>query len=304
MHEGPLTSTLDNMFHAISVSRPAWDLIHGGGFSGRVAGVYQQACNLESRQGDVLSLVLPSVGNGPFSIVLRGQAGLFTGLTSGTTVSTSQGQLALGEDLVVAFDRARIWEPRPGWESLRPRWQVIRRQLPAVLGLAKRLSPGESLLQQLFEPAQERTQADALAGALHARIRVAADLLRAGWETDGELLCRGAAHLAGVGPGLTPAGDDFLAGAMLGAWLAHPDPQAFCHLVLEAAAPRTTALSIAYLRAAASGHCSEPWHDLLHCVACKSGSRLEAAVRGVVAHGATSGSDTLAGLGWVSALVG
>ncbi len=304
MHKGLPTSTLDTVFHAISISRPACDLIRGEGFSGHVAGVYQHACNLESRQGDVLSLVLPGVGNGPFNIVLREQAGLFAGLTTGTKISTSQGRLTLGGDSIVAFDGARVWEPRPGWESLRPRWQVIRRQLSEVLGLAKRLSPEESLLQLAIEPAEGRTQADSLAGALHTRILVAAGLLRAGWETDRRLVCQGAALLAGAGPGLTPAGDDFLAGIMLGAWLARPDPQAFCHLVLEAAAPRTTVLSAAYLQAAARGHCSEPWHDLLQCLACEPASRLEAAVRGIVAHGATSGSDTLAGLVWVSTLAG
>jgi hypothetical protein len=97
---------------------------------------------------------------------------------------------------------------------------------------------------------------------------------------------------------LTPAGDDFLAGAMLWGWLAHPTPDFLCRLVIEAAVPRITTLSAAFLRAAARGECSAAWHALLAALSRGSDEEVARAARDVLALGATSGADTLAGFLW------
>jgi hypothetical protein len=127
----------------------------------------------------------------------------------------------------------------------------------------------------------------------------AAQALREGWEGDLQRLQEGAAGLAGLGGGLTPAGDDFLAGAMVWAWLAHPAPAPLCRALVEVAIPRTTTLSAALLRAAARGECSAPWHALLAALSAEPSeegeAEIRAAVHGILAHGATSGADGLAG---------
>ncbi len=69
-------------------------------------------------------------------------------------------------------------------------------------------------------------------------------------------------RLAGRGAGLTPAGDDLLAGYAAGLrlfWNRARDAQE----VAEAAAVRTTSLSATLLRHAARGELPEPAHDLL-----------------------------------------
>ena len=124
--------------------------------------------------------------------------------------------------------------------------------------------------------------------------------LRSGWEGDVTALRDAAAHLAGLGIGLTPAGDDFLAGIMLWAWLAYPAPGPLCRALVEAAAPRTTTLSAAFLRAAARGECDANWHQLLAALSTGSAAQLAPAVQQVVAHGATSGADMLAGFLWLT----
>ncbi len=68
--------------------------------------------------------------------------------------------------------------------------------------------------------------------------------------------------LAGRGPGLTPAGDDLLAGYAAGLVLfAGRVDQA--RLIAERAAPRTTLLSATLLRHAARGELPEPAHAFL-----------------------------------------
>jgi len=82
---------------------------------------------------------------------------------------------------------------------------------------------------------------------------------------------------------------------MLWAWLAHPAPEPFCHTLAEVAIPRTTTLSAALLRAAARGECEATWHRLLTALSADSAGQLAPAVQQVMAHGATSGADMLAG---------
>lgn len=298
----PSSRDCQSLIRALSLSRPAWGLVRRGKICGQVTGVHRQACNIESDHGDVLSLVLPHVGNGPLSIVVLGQPSQFARLRSGMPVSLKGRRLALGNAAVVGFDGAKIWEPCPDWEDLRSRVDVIRDHLPAALELAKPIATRESLLQLVAGPPHRHTPPDTLTAALHVRALVATGLLREGWNTARGLLREGTVHLAGAGPGLTPAGDDFLTGVMLGAWLAHREPRAFCDILLEAAAPRTSLLSAAYLRAAAKGQCSEDWHHLLQSLSGESAPDLESAVRGVISHGATSGGDALGGFVWACTL--
>lgn len=67
---------------------------------------------------------------------------------------------------------------------------------------------------------------------------------------------------AGWGPGLTPAGDDLIAGYVAGLVLLH-DLRGQATRIAEEAALKTTALSATLLRHAASGEVPEPVHTLL-----------------------------------------
>jgi hypothetical protein len=69
-------------------------------------------------------------------------------------------------------------------------------------------------------------------------------------------------ELAGLGPGLTPAGDDLLAGYIAGLVLLHGQRKKAIRLADDAAA-RTGSLSATLLRHAALGEVPEPVHALL-----------------------------------------
>jgi len=114
--------------------------------------------------------------------------------------------------------------------------------------------------------------------------------------------------LLGAGPGLTPSGDDMLAGLL--ATLVHLSDVAGSHgtvaplrtHVLGAAPERTTLLSASLLRHAADGAVAEPFGRLLHAIVEVGGAgrdadgiALRSAVDEVGAIGATSGLDLLAG---------
>ncbi|NEB79610.1 DUF2877 domain-containing protein, partial [Streptomyces sp. SID14478] len=111
---------------------------------------------------------------------------------------------------------------------------------------------------------------------------------------------RGVLALLGLGPGLTPAGDDFLAGLALVAALPGSAPTGFVPVlraVLADFPARTTDLSLATLAEATEGRARGELIDVLRQLAHSRPSwELHAPVRKALAVGHTSGSDTLSGI--------
>jgi hypothetical protein len=256
--------------------------------------------------GDLGILVLAEIGDGPLNIVVNGKPGAFSEVEVGSPARLVARRLVIGS-LEVTLDGSAVWEPRPDWKRLRTCCEAVQACVSLLRTLALRHAPEGSLLGTFFEPDIRHSSPGTSVEASSAAALEAAEDLRKGWLGNLIPLQRGACRLAGLGGGLTPAGDDFLCGVMLWAWLAHPGPLSFCRLLLEVASGRTTALSAAFLRAAARGECSAAWHRLLAALAgwqrgqpeAAALERLELAVRHVLSFGNTSGGDTLAGFLWM-----
>ncbi len=287
---------------ARSISRPVWEQLEAGSFTAQVLAVFEHACNLITPDDDVIALVLPQVGDGPLNIVVAAKPSDLAALEPGIPAWLQERRLTVGA-FEVALETAAVWEPCPDWDRLRTRQGACADRLSPGRALSLQHAPEGSLLSLVSGlPGADSDPEPAKLGlareAVFAAAREAAETLLAGWREDAALLQAGAGQLAGLGGGLTPAGDDFLSGVMLWAWLAHADPDEFCRLVVETAVTRTTTLSTAFLRAAARGECSAAWHSLLAVLADGTDEELATAVQGVLAHGATSGADALAGFLW------
>jgi hypothetical protein len=103
-----------------------------------------------------------------------------------------------------------------------------------------------------------------------------------------------ALRLLGRGPGLTPAGDDVVAGALAAlVLLGAPDPAAV-GAVIDAAAGATTLLSAALLRCAARGQVLPQAAELLRALC--GGGPVGTALDAVLAVGATSGAALAVGI--------
>ena len=102
-----------------------------------------------------------------------------------------------------------------------------------------------------------------------------------------------AAGVGGRGPGLTPAGDDVLAGAVLVARAAGADEE---WLTALTASVRTTEVSGAFLAWAARGQSVAPAHDWLHAVAAGDRPGARNALTRLHRLGADSGRHLGAGL--------
>jgi hypothetical protein len=104
-----------------------------------------------------------------------------------------------------------------------------------------------------------------------------------------------AGALGGLGPGLTPAGDDMLSGILF-AVRAMNGPPVEPALLAVARSVRTSDLAAALLESAAAGYHIEPVHDLVTAAAGGDTNAAARAASGLDRFGSSSGADIAHGL--------
>jgi hypothetical protein len=278
---------------------------------GRVLALFQRSFYLDLEPADpgkrLICIAAAELHDGPLTLrVALGERGLAwcdLGLAIGQPLALGRAGIRLGEDAWIRLDDLSLWQPaRPAgppadWPAARAQLErparegaglarlvldrerapanaterlaaapltALRRALAAVLSAP----PARSAARTTDAAAPERAAAERATGDRAAGDRVAAD--RA---------AEAALDLLGLGPGLTPSGDDLLAGMLLALdGLERQDLVAPIGARLLAAAPeRTTRISRAHLAAAALGQGAAPLHDLLTALA-SDPQRLDAAL--------------------------
>jgi hypothetical protein len=159
-------------------------------------------------------------------------------------------------------------------------------------------APEQGFVPLLAAAASTRT---AIERACSARLSHTLPLLaRATERRDVMGVAGAAARLVGLGPGLTPSGDDFIAGYLAALWSRagfESGIDAMLHSLGDALAPlflRTNAISRQMLSDAAQGRFAERLVDVTRAVA-GEGDVVCAAAQ-ALASGHSSGADTLCGL--------
>ncbi len=160
-------------------------------------------------------------------------------------------------------------------------WRGALPDPPALAGAAAHGLAGEVLAAAPPPALSEARYGDRLAVALHRLEHD--DLAGAAWA------------VGGLGPGLTPSGDDTLAGILL-VRRALEGPAAEPRLVDVALGVRTTSVAREMLRWAARGQAVEPVHDLLAALAARDRRRADASLAALLRLGHTSGADLAYGL--------
>jgi hypothetical protein len=255
--------------------------------------IFDDVCNLIDVDDDVLSLVTAEIGDGPFSVVLP-QVQLPTLISPSSPVTYSEDLLAVG-DLCVEVSNARVWNPLPDWDRLRSGGVRLAAGQPELITSIKKAAPPESLAALIVHlPASKSAVA---ANVLRQAREPAGKLIDGLRKGDVERICSGVAELAGLGEGLTPAGDDWIMGCLLGARIILDENEMLnvASAVEEVIAARTTPLSAASIRAAARGECGAVWHDLLEAMQGADILGIRSSAERIMSCGHTSGADALAG---------
>lgn len=191
--------------------------------------LFERSCNLLNQNGELVSFVLPSIGLGPFSLIIPEVVMARLRQEPEILVQENGRFLTIGAERIEIVETA-VWHPVPEWRKLRKRPFSIDPTLP----------PLPVLIEQRFQM-----------------------LLMAVAENNKTEIVRTTKALAGLGEGLTPLGDDLLMGMLFGLWVKGADVR-MIRLVGETAVSRTTTLSAAFLNAAMDGSATIHWHDLVN----------------------------------------
>lgn len=276
---------------AISISSSlAWAL-HTSHLPLRVLGVHDRACNLLTADDRLIALVHPSLGHGPFHILVdlpRPFTDLFARTSKGYI---SSGTLSVGR-VRVTFHRAMQWQPRIS----RPLLDPAPGRMP--ISRARVVNLVDEVLAATERPESHVEEAvRAIARTALGRI------VRAIERQDRRGVQEALARLIGLGPGLTPAGDDVVLGMLAGLWTWGSDglpANQVGQLAVTIARRQTNRLSLEWLRWAAAGAFAEPWHHLTEGLRREDEARVRQALQRILNTGASSGEYALYGLRAVS----
>ncbi|MGE0849855.1 MAG: DUF2877 domain-containing protein [Hyphomicrobiaceae bacterium] len=242
--------------------------------------------------GDFVCIGDASIGKGPLNAIVDGGVGWPWAARhlppAGTEVRIGEGGIEC-DCTVFATAGTSIWLPPP-WPRSGER-TVLMHALDDLEHLACEEAPVDGIARIVLGlaslPASALTR---VAGPRVARLRewVSARLTRPAHEP-------APVDLLGLGPGLTPSGDDLLCGALVALHaIGEVDAARDLRAAIAPAAPlATTPLSAAFLRAAAEGHSSEALHRAI--IALLEHQSVARYVKVVAGIGHTSGWDALAG---------
>ncbi|WP_199548168.1 DUF2877 domain-containing protein [Streptomyces sp. N35] len=267
-----------------------------GSGRGRVHSVFTRVVNVVTPQDTLIALAARDAGHAPRTLTTDVADWSGWGIEEGQPVTFTPGVLTLEVPygpLRLTLKGARAWHP-----ELPSLAQLDRDELAAAATHLAQLNQEHGPLGGMLGPTSDAGPMDlAITRALaEGRTR----LIAAVRDRDPDATRAAILALLGLGPGLTPAGDDFLTGVALLAALPGSAQAAFVPVleeVLAAHPGRTTDVSLATLREAADGRARDELLDVLRLVADRAQpQQLAAPVRKVLAIGHTSGSDTLSGL--------
>jgi len=259
----------------------------------RVLHSFQAALNLINEHHLVLSLVTATIGNGPFSIVVTDVD--FSRFTNAqTTIEISEQTLWIG-NVQCSTHQTPLWTPQPDWGKLRAAIKTICTKIALIEAMLAAHVTRDGLGIRATHFIQK---SDLLINNIAEIAREAILTLTIGLKTQNLSLIQDAANqLAGLGMGLTPAGDDYLMGVIYGLWLAFPRDFAdlSAKLIYQIAQNKTNSLSAAWLQAAVDGETGELWHIFFHALAGKENAPLQNAFNNILATGHSSGADAMGG---------
>lgn len=249
-----------------AASNAVLDQLAGPARPARIVGLYPTALYLDDDRATIAVVTRDAVRL-PNALVLTASSGArpFAGVDPGASASVGAGVVTVG---ALRFAPARTWEARPALPAVTPR------------ALAHR--------------AQELAR---LLAAHPAGITIHPRLAAACARRDARMAAEAATTLVGLGPGLTPSGDDVLAGTLAALRLLGGDERftdALAAAAVTDARTRTTTLAAALLTCAAVGQVSPQVADVLRGL---TGEQpLAPAVARLLGVGHTSGSDLAHGL--------
>ena len=260
------------------------------GRRGRVAAVFERSLYVVL-DDCWICIGAKDLGSGPLHLLCMGLQPQY--FSVGQEVIIADGAILIGDVPFAGLDTASVWAPPPV-----PDWtlQSLRMGLVAVDEVWRLLPVEQGLAASAGArpPGRPSRLLTAAAPGLAALKR----LIEAGLR--GQRCAardhQGIVELIGLGPGLTPSGDDLIGGALVAlASLSRLATRDALWRACRAHLDRSNAISAAHLRSAALGYAAAPLHEAVHAVIAGQVDRIRPALTALSKVGHSSGLDALAG---------
>ena len=248
------------------------------------------------RPGALLTVAIDDVGGIPGGILVRGTTDLRGfGVEPGMAVLTSADGLTIaGAGLRIDASAARPWNAALPSAARLASGPTVIDELEVAVEIARTLAAGRAPSAGFGPLLVTGGSGDPWLDAARLRIERQTEALRA---DELEAAVEPTIGLIGLGTGLTPSGDDYLAGLLAGLdATGHGSRAAIASAIADAVPGRTTGIGAALLIHAARGEYAERLHDVLAAIALGRSHGLAVAIGRAMAYGATSGADSLVGV--------
>ena len=266
---------------------------------GRVLAVFERGFYLQAETEHLIFIGRDGLPPGPLTVLVSG----------GTEAAGWPRERSLarrgevfwrfeGSSLALQTEKAALWQPEP---LPPPEPARLRAALSALSLAAPLLSPQEGLAPlipvwlgrtEAIDPSFTARPGRFLLLEANRALAALRDWLDGGPAALGDLAAQG---LIGLGPGLTPAGDDALGGALMALRLLRENERlAGLDEAIQRQGRFTHLISRAHLRAARRGLTAEPFHEVLRLLG-RGSTSLTAGLRALAEMGHSSGWDALTG---------
>ncbi|MFS0554702.1 DUF2877 domain-containing protein [Brevibacillus sp. 179-C9.3 HS] len=264
-------------------------------FSGTVHSIFERTINLTcSENGELYTIGNRQLDNAPNTLIIDVQGFSELGLSVHAPVITEENTLVIGADLRIWIQQATKWEGElPSYPCDIEGVEVLRRNLAFTKNYVDvhGKTGGMKMSSQPASPFEKE-----MSRMLIERAGMLSDELA---NNRIESATQHAISLIGLGPGLTPSGDDFLVGLCSVYKLQNISCSLSCPFfdeIVRSSETFTNEISAITLKKAASGQVRESLQNLLSCMVAGSLEELVPALDKIVGIGSSSGTDILLGI--------
>jgi hypothetical protein len=215
--------------------------------------------------------------------------------------------LILGDSFAVDLRGAKEWNPSPIVPDPETLLASIKERCKQLIGFMQSLNSGDGLSQalpSLWAAEEEEIAPDQTTYFFSRLLRPVFEIGKACRRRDPADILEKGKELIGLGPGLTPSGDDFMGGLLFSAFFLKKSYPEFFFWdqnrvtdFIAGARSRTHPISHAFLSDFAAGHAPAPLYEVMGYLL--QGRDFERAVSAMVEFlrfGHSSGADMLAGM--------
>ena len=282
-----------------------------------VVAVFRRSCYARVDDSSIMCIAHRNIEDGPLTMRVAfpsrcDMADL--GIRVGARVRSENGDLLLGDDVLLRTSSAALW--RPPVIDKRASRNIILTRLGQLESFVAGNAPYDGLarLGRDAEPLANGGPVDSAKDSQLVNLALPAltSLVCGTWEREANGIEAGVKGLIGLGPGLTPSGDDLLAGFVVALSVLACTSKLEEHhrrlmyldgrvrsvrgSISRHAEEGTTEISAALLSQAAKGAASSSVHSLVRAIVAPVGDDVLGAATALVNHGHTSGWDCLAGI--------